>query len=550
MVDIASSSNLRPRPNAAIFGTAALLIALLVVPAMLAPQEFLRDDSYFYPQIAANIVAGNGSTFHEITPTNGYHPLWMAGVVAAVFVADGNRTAALHLLVVLQTVLSIALAAAFLKLMRGMRFEHGIVGLAVLLIYLFGTGVFGSEAHLNALLLVAGLAALWRALDADRASAWFATGLVFGLAILARLDNVFVVAALCGLGVFHNAAAGPAALARRAAAGALGGALVLLPYLAYNVIVYGHMTPISGVIKSTFPEFALDLNRLGAMGKLAVPFGVAALGIGAVLEREPRRRVIWLGLGAGVVLHAVYVTGFTDHYTFWPWYYVSGVVAAALVAAWLPGWAASTLPLGPLRGHVRSLAYLAAFAVLAAGAGRAWLKAYAPFELGPINVDIRVNDYHWPEEFAVWMKDNLPAGSRVFTLDWPGAFAWYSELSILPMDGLVNDFAYNDELLAEGAEQYLCARGVGYYLGLHETAGSVERVTVTAPLSREVAGVLALREEDLVMEVRDVLRDPDRALPFALWRLRCPHARGALPRVAAAPPRAAAAPRGQRSWRS
>jgi hypothetical protein len=501
--------------------TATLLTLLLLLPALLRPSEFLQDDSYFYLQIADHIRAGDGSTFHGITPTNGYHPLWMGGAVAAVFLADGDRALTLHVVVAIQALLTLVTALLFHRLARAMELAYWLPGLAIVLSYLLGTGLYASEAHLNALLLTAGLWSLWQALGTARPRAWFLTGLLFGLAILARLDNLFVAAALCGLGVLHEPK-GTATIARRALPAMLGGALVLAPYLAFNAIQYGHLMPISGAIKSTFPAFDFDLDRLGAMGKLAAPFGLLALVIGAWLDDSPRRRVLWFGLGAGVVLHAVYVVGFTDHYTFWAWYYVSGVLAAALCAAWLPGWIAARLAPRRAADLVRPAAYAFALLMLAAGAGRAWLKAYNPLQLGPFKIDIPVNEYRWPEEFAGWLRAELPPGSRLFTYDWPGAIAWYSGLPVLPMDGLMSDFRYNDELLTRGAQAYLCAHDVRYYFGLVEEGNETAVVPVEAPLTRQPAGELVLRADALVVKVRDVVSRPDAALPFAVWRLDCP----------------------------
>ena len=62
-----------------------------------------------------------------------------------------------------------------------------------------------------------------------------------------------------------------------------------------------------------------------------------------------------MGLGVGVVVHAVYVAGFTDHYTFWAWYYASGVLAAALVASYVPQWFALWLKLARTDVAVRGL---------------------------------------------------------------------------------------------------------------------------------------------------------------------------------------------------
>jgi len=47
-------------------------------------------------------------------------------------------------------------------------------------------------------------------------------------------------------------------------------------------------------------------------------------------------------------------------------------------------------------------------------------------------------------------------------------------------------------------------------------------VPVQAPLYRQPAGVLSLREERIVVRVRDVVRRPDEALPFVLWQVDCP----------------------------
>lgn len=516
----ASDGRPLPRTGPAAATTVAVLLVLVVLPALIRPAEFLQDDSYFYLQVARNIVAGLGSTFHGITPTNGYHPLWMAGAVAAMYLANGDKIAALHIVVLIQAVMAVGVALLFSRLTRSMGLEHGLVGIAVILSYLLGTGLYGSEAHVNALTLVAGLAALWHALADDRPRAWFAAGLLFGLAILARLDNVFVVACLCGLAVTHERSL--ARIASRAMATGLGGAIVVVPYLACNWLQYGHLMPISGAIKSTFPAFDFDFDRLGTMGKLATPFGVVALTIGLFVDRDRRRRVIWCGLGAGVVAHALYVAGFTAHYTFWAWYYVSGVLAAGFVAAYLPGWLASRPAVDRVGWTIRPLVFALTVLVLMGGAARAWLKAFNPIRVGPVTIDLPINEYRWPEEFAVWMKAHLPPGSIVFAYDWPGAIAYYSDLRIVPMDGLMSDYRYNDELLALGPTRYLCAHEVRYFLGLIDDDAATREVIVKAPLYRQTAGTLSLREDALVVKARDVVSRPDDALPFAIWRLDCP----------------------------
>jgi hypothetical protein len=339
-----------------------------------------------------------------------------------------------------------------------------------------------------------------------------------GLAILARLDNVFVAACLLGFGALHGHRQHLAPVASRALAAMCGVGLVLAPYLAQNAAQFGHLVPISGAIKSTFPSFHFDADKLGTMGKLAALSGAVSVALGAAVDRDRRRRVLWLGLGTGTLLHALYVAGYTQHYTFWAWYYVNGVMSAALAAAFLPGGLAARWSKAFLN---RLLPVGLTIGVLLVGAARAHLKAFNPLQLGFVTVDWPINEYRWPEEFARRMKEDLPADSIVFTYDWPGALAYYSGLRILPMDGLVNDFKFNDDLLAMGARAYLCEREISYFFGLIEDNLELQTLPVDAPLYRKPAGSLSLRREDIVVRVRDVVSRPNEALPFAIWRLRC-----------------------------
>jgi hypothetical protein len=166
---------------------------------------------------------------------------------------------------------------------------------------------------------------------------------------------------------------------------------------------------------------------------------------------------------------------------------------------------------------------VAIIALLSIGAARAWLKGIGPIELGPIVVDVQINYYRWPDEAAQWMKINLPPDSIVLAFDYPGAIAFYSNLRILPMDGLVNDYDYNDELLALGVNRYVCEHSIDYYFGLLEIDQATQIVPVEAPLPRRPAGSLTLSQEDIVVRTRDIVSRPDDALvEYAIWKLHCP----------------------------
>jgi len=502
--------------------TVIALLLINVLPSLIRPAEFMQDDSYFYLQVAHNIVSGLGSTFHGITPTNGYHPLWMWLVTATTFIAGGDKATSLYLVFILQGLLFLASALVFRRLAILMGLRYWLIGIAILAAYLLGTAIYGSEAHINALTTLASLVFLWRALGSPRARPWFLVGLVSGLAVLARLDNVFVLSVTLALGLVYSTRSGRWTGIGPVLALIAGGAAFVVPYVLGNLLSTGHLVPISGAIKSTFPAFQADFGKLGTMGKLAAPFGFVSLLIGLLLDRDRKRRVLWQGLGTGVIMHAGYVVCFTDHYTFWAWYYVSAVVTAALSACYLYQWLADRYQSLVSPSNASRIAVAGAVLLLLAGSGRAWVKSYGYAGLTVLGIELRTNKYRWPDEFGKWLKDFLPPGTRIFVYDWPGAIAYYSDLPLLPMDGLINDYQYNDDLMEVGILDYLCTHDVRFYFGLIEPWQTDVEVEVTAPLYRTPVGTLHLRQEDIVVRTDDVLARPDEALPFALWKLHCP----------------------------
>ncbi|MFQ5889847.1 MAG: hypothetical protein ACE5JR_07315, partial [Gemmatimonadota bacterium] len=246
-------------------------------------------------------------------------------------------------------------------------------------------------------------------------------------------------------------------------------------------------------------------------------------------------RALFAGLGTGVLLHAAYVVAFTDHYTFWRWYYVPGVLNMAFLLAFGLESAAGRATTRVGARWVRGAAAAGATALVAAGLGYGWLKALDPSTLGPWALPKRVNEYRWPDELGLWMRRNLPPGSGVLAYDYPGSLGFHSGLRILPADGLINDFAYNDEILGRGIEAYLCEKDVRFYLGpvVTEPAelgprgelralppeGGWRRIVVTAPLYRKPAGSFRVADSDLVVRVPAVVRSPERAPELAIWKV-------------------------------
>lgn len=527
-----------------------VLWALYLLPAQLAPSHFVHDDSYFYVQIAQNVVSGRGSTFHGITPTNGYHPLWLLVCVFALAASGGSKPTGLHLVAFVQAVLLLGIVIAFRHVARLAGLSSAALGMLVLAGFFMSTGLCASEAHLNGFTLGLGLYLLLLAPTRRGGRVW--AGIVLGLAILARLDNVFVVGALVAASLYFAEIRDPRQLLARGIA-VLGPILILVgAYLAYNLAVYGHAMPISGAIKSTFPRPAPDLDNLSTLGKFVTVLALASLLLSFVRRWPTPLRICLAGLGAGVLGHSSYVVLFTEHYTFWTWYYVPGVLNAALLAV-VAADRVKSFRADPLWQRAARIAVNAGCVLLAGGGlTYAWGKALEARRIGPFELERPMAVCRWPEQLGAWMKTNLPADSGVLVYDWPGALAFASDLRILPADGLINDYGYNAELPALGAREYMRRHGVSYYFGRRTSEpGPVgpqrelraravgpgwQELEIYTPLTKDPGGTFRISDRDLVVRVQDVVDCPEQAPDAAIWRLPPP------PRATSLPPYDGGAP--------
>lgn len=528
-----------PRRLSILVGLGALW-AIYLLPAQIEPTHFVHDDSYFYVQIAANVVEGRGSTFHEITPTNGYHPLWMVFCVAALAIADGDKILGLHVVALIQAMLLLGTVIFFRRIATLLGLRSFLVGAGLLAAFFMSTALYGSEAHLNVFTLTLGTYLLLSA--RERPSARTVTaGIVLGLAILARLDNIFVVGALAGGFVVFSEDGKPRRMLRRFVTLFTPIVIVVGGYLVYNYLDYGHLMPISGAIKSTFPNIVGSLDNLSDLGKLVSVLAMGSIVISAVGRIERTRRWILAAMGVGVLARSCYLVLFTDHYTFWSWYYVPGVLNAALLAVIV----VDRIRCEPSIARHRRLADTA-FALLViglilGGVSFGWAKALTPERIGPVEVPVKLAVCRWPEQVGAWMKENLPPRSGVLVYDWPGALAVHSDLRILPADGLINDFEYNDVLPAVKAKGYLCQHDVDYYFGRQasepgpvgpqeelrvvEAGEDWQSLEIHAPLTGESGGTFRIDDADLVIRIRDIVDCPEEVPDAAIWRLTfdCSH---------------------------
>lgn len=480
-------------PRLPLPATASLGLLALICTALAAwrPGLFFVDDAWFYLQIGRNLALGGGSSFHGGDPTNGYHPLWQGIVALLGLVAGGHKGAMLVLVLATQALLVALALPLLLRLGRRAGLAWPELVMAAVILGLLSDRAWGSEGMLNLAMHAIALLAWQRALErpeasSERGPALVGAGVLAGLMVLARLDLAFLALAM----LLWTARRG----LRPSLALAMGMALPVLPYLVANLVVFGHPVPVSGAIKSTFPVLDLGnpLHKLGRLGALAAGFAVLNLGFAA--RKDSPGRPLLFALGLGALLHGAYTALFTrvGWSTDVVYYYVTGVLGLGFGAGELLRRYMSLLPsLGP-RGRDLLVGGLGLLIALG-GTGRALRGAWDP----------RLDT----EALADWLAANLPAGSRVATVDAPGRLAWRSGLPVLALDGLTQGPDFSEELARDGVQAWAARVGVSHLVSLRKDYRApwvqVERqpggviLHVLAPASGAPAGELVLHDPPL-----------------------------------------------------
>ncbi len=515
----------------AILGIAGVIACIISV--LLRPEHYPSDDAFFYLQVARNIVSGYGSTFNQITLTNGFHPLWQYCCTGIFFLSAGNKDIALLLVCITQQLFFIGIIYYLYRLNEFLKLRYWYLCIPVLTLYFLCTGLYGSEAHINGLVLLMLTYYFSKEILSPSYSSksWFSIGILSGLLFLARLDSVFVIGAFAVIAWWKLSRGKDRRYIRCLLEATLPFALLAIPYILYNCFSFGHLVPISGAIKSTFPHVAANIHAVMGVGEIAILAALVGLIFGVFSKENIGRKFIYCTLSCGVLLLCLYLFLFTDGNTRWAWYYVAGILLLSMLLAQLFELLMTWII--PNRKQFKSVLAISLFTLLMVCAGfRSWGKYLNgdSQNLNPFNLHGKT-DRKWQIEIAFWLKRNLPSHTNIFIYDWPGMIAYYSDMNILPSDGLISDYDYNDRLQKEGIGAYLKEKNVQYWLGQttehpDESIAYVnklnsdgsQQVDIYSPLYRTFAGSFRLLNKNLVVDFRKAIRNP--IMPdLALWKL-------------------------------
>ncbi|MCX8011286.1 MAG: glycosyltransferase family 39 protein, partial [Ignavibacteria bacterium] len=214
----------------------------------------LSDDSFYYFRIAQNIADGFGSTFDQITITNGYQPLVMIPLIT-IYMLLSNADI-LTPIIVSQIFLTIVnLLSAMMTYTLMVKLSKGSKVSAVFsLIVLYLNPIFVAinfkslETNLYWLFLVWSLLYYIKNFESNLPAKDFILGILIALAALSRLDGGFLMVAFAvyfllkrGIKLFEKI--------KRVFFVGFGFSILFVPYMLYNHFTYGNVVPISGQAK-------------------------------------------------------------------------------------------------------------------------------------------------------------------------------------------------------------------------------------------------------------------------------------------------------------
>lgn len=426
------------------------------------------DDAYYYLVTARNCNKIGFYTFDGMNATNGFHPLWMFLVRLMLIVVGGGasdraQTMGLTLLDGLFYLIAIAISmSSFARLRNQERPERFVfLGFSLCMIYPFVAPIFfnGMETTMAACFLVLFFRGIC---DRNYRLVAVAAPLLF----LSRLDTLpFIILPSALLLLVIEKDRSRVLLAGLPLVGTAA------TYMVLNQLSFGHPLPISGMLKSSFPNINfnpthfLDAINLAAGEKgglfrlIAMPVNLAMLmvcaGAGLWLSRKKGSAnfsfYLPLICGALLILNLVLFQKWNKQIE--AWYLV------------LP----AILCLGGFLGGIFSKLRLSFQAPFAAAwvviAGLAW--TFSDLQEGVFHPSADRSQFGLASR--LWYDDQnltklcIPKGAVLAGTD-VGTASFRSHRQIVNLDGLINSFEYQDAIRCHELKSFLKRNHVRYLI--------------------------------------------------------------------------------------
>jgi len=431
----------------------------------------IQDDAYYYYIVAYNVTHGNGLTLDGLNWTNGFHPLWFLVVLpifAVAQIGSHGGMLAVHVLSVTVYSATVVLLVDTLIRMGTGRFVAGLMGLACLFAPFISHAASGMESVLTVpllILVIRRVAANPQVLrpfgPPTPAREGVLLGCLLGLVMLSRLDCVFMLLAVAGYVCLTGLAASQpwserlVRTAKRCLVIFGPVCAMVVPYLLWNLAQTGHLVPISGALKSSFPHPRWNgeyLREFAHWFVLLVPMAAWALLSLLRGSRDPghaAHRAALLPLIVGAFLHAGYTLVFCK-FGVQGWHFAQYIPVAVISGGLLLEFAS--------RLSVRRPALRRTFL----GAAAAGILAVVAFSL-MVSVRKVTREGFRTAAFdaAIWARANTPPDA-LFAMTDCGVFTYYSRRRCVNLDGIINSWAFQEVLAGDRLARFFAETPVDY----------------------------------------------------------------------------------------
>lgn len=466
------------RKNKLFFLLAFIVIGTRLIFAWLDMSFILGrvvDDAFYYFKTAQNIIKEHTSTFDGINRTNGYHPLWMACILPIFYLTNGNSYMSIHLVMTLQVII-LALIIFFLWKILDREFgaPFPLIALTFFLWPRFLSQTeYGLEAGLLIFLLLFSINyCLTHKILTSQGNLKdnLLFGIIIGLILLARLDSVFYLISIASF-LFYNILSGKfdtttqnktKILFKKFLIIFIPASIIALPYLLWNYFSFGHITPISGSLKHSFPKLSFTFEHFIEFKEFSTIFIFAILyfiliflklkSLNSLIPNKDYQAVL--------VISALYVTlHFLDtlFYMKWAvfrWHFAGYIVFIVLVIPLIINVAKKIL--NDFFGHrfVDKIKYISITILITVS----FLSQFISIKR---SIENRFQYEGYKE--ALWIKDNT-SQNDIFMLEDAGIISYFSERRIINIDGVINNFEFQKYLEEGSFLQYIKKNNIKYFI--------------------------------------------------------------------------------------
>lgn len=424
----------------------------------------IPDDASYYLKIGMNYSEGYGTTFDKINLTNGFQPLWQYIVTGISSVMKTSTENLLRSVLFVQLIIISLSAIIFFKTVSGFFGNKAALGCSIVfLLFVYSLCINGMESALMVILLLILIKYISQTdyLYCFNLKNDILISALSGLLILSRLDMVMFAFALLIYLTVNGLTAEDAKKMyfNKAAVLMIIVSVVILPYLINNFIMFGNFFPVSGFLKTGITDIPLSdkLTELFAYREtyFAMTSFLYIVFYAAKVKNTEKNFFkkysdVMLIFSISCILLYVFLILFVDWVIFY-WYFIPFAVFFSFV---------SVIPLYYLSESKKlfagNIVYFSFLIIILFYWGSKIIINYN--QPG----DTLQNNWNLESYKAtLWAKSNTNPDD-IFAMKDAGHFGFFSERRVINLDGLVNNFDYQEVLKEKKLNDYLKLNKVKY----------------------------------------------------------------------------------------